>query len=56
MLNMRKDSELGVNTNVYLQGNRGTRKLPAPDPKRSNGSISLLHLLQSRKSNLHRLA
>ncbi|KAL5144381.1 Kinesin-like protein KIN-6 [Glycine soja] len=39
-----------------LKGNRGTRKLPAPDPKRSNGSISLLHLLQSRKSNLHRLA
>jgi len=52
---MRKDSELGVNTNVvYLQGNRGTRKLPAPDPKRSNGSISLLHMLQGRKGNLHR--
>ncbi|KAG5033799.1 hypothetical protein JHK87_008709 [Glycine soja] len=37
-----------------LKGNRGTRKLPAPDPKRSNGSISLLHMLQGRKGNLHR--
>ncbi|KAJ1421616.1 P-loop containing nucleoside triphosphate hydrolase [Sesbania bispinosa] len=33
-----------------LKGNRSTRKA-APDPKRSNGSISLLHLLQGRKSN-----
>ncbi|TKY75259.1 Kinesin protein KIF18A [Spatholobus suberectus] len=36
------------------KGNRSTRKLAAHDPKRSNGSISLLHLLQGRKSNLHR--
>ncbi|KAJ1387629.1 P-loop containing nucleoside triphosphate hydrolase [Sesbania bispinosa] len=33
-----------------LKGNRSTRKA-AHDPKRSNGSISLLHLLQGRKSN-----
>ncbi|KAK7351760.1 hypothetical protein VNO77_11439 [Canavalia gladiata] len=32
------------------KGNRSTRK----DPIRSNGSISLLHLLQGRKNNLHR--
>ncbi|XP_017435274.1 kinesin-like protein KIN-6 isoform X2 [Vigna angularis] len=28
------------------KGNRGTRKLSAHEPQRSNGSISLLHLLQ----------
>ncbi|CAI8600118.1 unnamed protein product [Vicia faba] len=33
--------------------NRGTRKLGArDDPKRSNGSISLLHMLQGRKGNI----
>ncbi|KAL2346236.1 hypothetical protein Fmac_000236 [Flemingia macrophylla] len=38
-----------------IKGNRSTRKLAAHDPKISNGSISLLHLLQvSRKNNLHR--
>nr|XP_007135997.1 hypothetical protein PHAVU_009G009500g [Phaseolus vulgaris]ESW07991.1 hypothetical protein PHAVU_009G009500g [Phaseolus vulgaris] len=36
-----------------LKGNRGTRKLAAHEPQRSNGSISLLHLLQLRKGNLH---
>ncbi|KAK7352235.1 hypothetical protein VNO80_17654 [Phaseolus coccineus] len=36
-----------------LKGNRGTRKLAALEPQRSNGSISLLHLLQLRKGNLH---
>lgn len=36
-----------------LKGNRGTRKLGArDDPKRSNGSISLLNLLQARKGNI----
>ncbi|XP_045804083.1 kinesin-like protein KIN-6 isoform X3 [Trifolium pratense] len=36
-----------------LKGNRSTRKLGArDDPKRSNGSISLLNLLQQRKSNI----
>ncbi|XP_022636750.1 kinesin-like protein KIN-6 isoform X2 [Vigna radiata var. radiata] len=29
-----------------LKGNRGTRKLSAHEPQRSNGSLSLLHLLQ----------
>ncbi|XP_027902106.1 kinesin-like protein KIN-6 [Vigna unguiculata] len=37
-----------------LKGNRGTRKLSAHEPQRSNGSISLLHLLHVRKNNLHR--
>ncbi|KAK2446515.1 ATP binding microtubule motor family protein [Trifolium repens] len=36
-----------------LKGNRSTKKLGArDDPKRSNGSISLLNLLQQRKSNI----
>ncbi|XP_020236012.1 kinesin-like protein KIN-6 isoform X1 [Cajanus cajan] len=35
------------------KGNRSSRKLAAHDPKISNGSISLLHLLQGRKNNLH---
>ncbi|XP_004500932.1 uncharacterized protein [Cicer arietinum] len=41
-----------IDESEKLKGNRNTRKLAAPDPKRSNGSISLLHMLQSRKSNL----
>ncbi|XP_061373289.1 kinesin-like protein KIN-6 [Gastrolobium bilobum] len=40
-------------TEKSKQGNRSTRKLAAHDPKRSNGSISLLRLLQGKKSNLH---
>ncbi|XP_050880934.1 kinesin-like protein KIN-6 isoform X1 [Lathyrus oleraceus] len=36
-----------------LKENRGTRKLGArDDPKRSNGSISLLHMLHGRKGNI----
>ncbi|KAK7310974.1 hypothetical protein RJT34_08799 [Clitoria ternatea] len=41
-----------VDESDKLKGNRSARKLATHDPKRSNGSMSLLHLLQSRRSNL----
>ncbi|XP_027354591.1 kinesin-like protein KIN-6 [Abrus precatorius] len=41
------------NESEKIKGNRSTRKLAAHDPIRSKGRISLLHMLQGRKSNLH---